>query len=240
MDVSIIEESTAPDPETAVCYAARNDYYAGNIMDDTFEEVMEGIEAAESPDLSEKKTTLLHHLLRSEHYGPFEHPSITFHIEGMSRVTMAQITRHRHMSFDIQSMRYVDFEDADYAVPKSLTDAEHFSRETGLVDVAPEDQQVFEARYHEVTEQALDLYTTMVEHGIPKEDARYVLPLSMKVNVVMSGNLRTMLHVMNMRGKADAQWEIRQLTEGIVNLLDDWAPITTEYFESHGPFKLGM
>jgi len=66
------------------------------------------------------------------HYGPFEHPSATFAAEGMSRACMAQLTRHRHVSFDVQSMRYVAFDEVDLVdveagamvvTPPSATDA---------------------------------------------------------------------------------------------------------------------
>lgn len=69
--------------------------------------------------LEEKKRTLIVHLLQHGHYGPFEHPPATFAIEGMSRACMAQLTRHRHVSFDVQSMRYVAFDAVDPADVKA-------------------------------------------------------------------------------------------------------------------------
>lgn len=253
-----MSEATSVNPEWAVCLAARNDYYAGNIMDDSMDEVMEGItdlSGEPMPDASrlEKKRMLIRKLLKQEHYGPFEHPQIMFHVENMSRVTMAQITRHRHMSFDIQSMRYVNFADADIAIPKSLTDPEHNTRSDGLVwydmssDVAIEDQdpdvesmnRAYEI-YVEDVEESVERYHELLDLGVPREDARYLLPLGTQVNVTFSGNLRTMLHVANMRSKGSAQWEIQELTEKVGQELDDWAPYTMEYFEENGPFKLGM
>lgn len=237
MKVEVIEEATSDQPERAVCMAARNDYYSGNIMEDGFTEVMAPVEGEWVDD---KVRNLVRKLLKKEHYGPFEHPQIMFHVENMSRVTMAQLTRHRHMSFDIQSMRYVDFEDADVAVPKSLTDPEHFTRDEGLVDMSERTQERMRAVYEQQVEQAVEAYQNMVDAGVPKEDARYILPLGTQVNVTFSGNLRTMLHVLNMRSKANAQWEIRELTDKLSAELEDWAPHTAEYFEENGPFKLGI
>lgn len=238
MEVDVDWDITSPNPERGVCRAARNDYYSEYVGDEDFDEIMESINGV---DISEKMYHLLTNtLLKKEHYGPFEHPQLAITIKGMSRVTMAQITRHRHMSFDIQSQRYVDFDDADIAVPKSLTDSEHFSREDGVLEVEPEVQEHFEKFYGEHCERSVTLYNEMVKEGIPKEDARFCLPLGTKVNVYMSGNLRSFMHVLNMRGKADAQWEIRELTDLICEELDDWAPMTAEYFEQNGPFKLGM
>jgi len=238
MRVEVIEEALSPEPEKAVCLAARNDYYSGYIKDDSFEEVMKGVQG---DTLEDKEYRLLvDTLLRKEHYGPFEHVQFAVALKGISRVTMAQITRHRHMSFDIQSMRYVDFEDADIATPKSLTDSDHFSRETGVVDLNDEIRLNLHHQYEEQCEEAVELYKEMVDQGIPKEDARFILPLGTRVNIVMSGNLRTFMHVLNMRGKANAQWEIRELTELVSDELQEWAPRTYRYFDEEGPFRLGL
>lgn len=238
MQVDTIDEALSPEPEKAVCLAARNDYYSGYIQDDSFEDVMS---AVKGDTIDAKKYRLLvDTLLRKEHYGPFEHAHFAVSIKGMSRVTMAQITRHRHLSFDIQSMRYVDFGEADVATPKSLTDPNHFSREDGVVEISDAKRVELFEKFEKSVEEDIELYEEMVEAGIPKEDARYKLPLGAKVNVVMSGNLRTFMHVLNMRGKANAQWEIRELTELISDELKDWCPLTYEYFDDKGPFKLGL
>lgn len=242
--------NSSPDPEKLVCICARNDYYSGDISDDSFEEVMESVKGE---TIDEKMQRLLvTTLLTKEHYGPFEHPQIVFHIEGVSRVTMAQITRHRHLSFDIQSMRYVDFSDAPVAVPKSLTDAEHATRGSGLVwydmeesidEQDPDTESMENARriYDRAIENSLKAYDSLTELGVPKEDARYVLPLGTQVNMVVSGNLRSMLHVLNMRAKkGDAQWEVQELCNAMAEGIDEWAPVTAEYFHDHAPFRLGM
>ena len=101
MKITVLEAT--PDAEEVACRAARNDYMTDWVGGQDFDEVMESVEG---DDLSEKKDSLIEHLMRRGHYGPFEHPHITFAVEGVSRITMAQITRHRHASFDIQSLRY--------------------------------------------------------------------------------------------------------------------------------------
>lgn len=251
MQVEVIEEATSPDPERAVCLAARNDYYAGNIMDDDFAEVMDGVGAdmedtnavdGTRPDRATEaqKRALIRKLLRREHYGPFETPQLAVHASGVSRVTMAQITRHRHLSFDIQSQRYVDFEDADYTVPPSLEDPDHFSRETGAVDFSDRTRRRMQEVYTQQVEAAFEAYNNMVDAGVPKEDARYVLPNCAEVNMVISGNLRAWLHVVNMRMKADAQAEVRDLSEMVCEHIAEWAPITYEWFDDNAPVKLGL
>jgi thymidylate synthase (FAD) len=225
------------------------------ISDTVREELLGGIEPVSvedvpstSPDednhitheeIVEAKTcSFIQKQLSRGHYGPWEHPSITFAVKGVSRVTMAQITRHRHLTFDIQSMRYVDFSEQEIVTPLSLRDAEHFSRETGLVDVEDDDREDLESMYDNHVEQTVELYEQMVDAGIPKEDARFILPLGTIVNMTFSGNARTFLHLLDMRRKANAQWEIRELSESLLDELFEWMPYTFEYYEENGPNKL--
>jgi len=195
-------------------------------------------------DLSEhvlteaRKRTLLERLFRRGHWGVWEHPKITIAVEGVSRSCMAQITRHRHASFDVQSQRYVDFSEKDdpVEVPKSLTDPNHATRGEGNVEV--DDREHWETRFSEESENLVDLYNYMVECGVPKEDARFLLPIGTKVNFTVSVNARMLLHIEDMRKTGEAQWEIREMTEMIHDEFVDWMPITAELYEEHGPHKL--
>jgi len=188
--------------------------------------------------LDAKTKSFVEKQLSRGHYGPWEHPQITFSVEGVSRVTMAQITRHRHMTFDVQSQRYVDFSDTDAIVPKSLQDADHFSRETGEVELSEDELSHWRNAYKQMTSEQLDYYEDMVEKGIPKEDARFILPLGTPVNMTFSGNARTFMHLLDMRKKANAQWEIRQLSERLIEELKDWMPYSYEHYDRNAPHKL--
>jgi len=101
--------------------------------------------------ITEAKTrAFIEEQLTRGHYGPLEHPQITFSVKGVSRVTMAQITRHRNLTFDIQSMRYADFSEQEIAVPATLLSDEerheryphvydedgfHFNRDEGVFEM---------------------------------------------------------------------------------------------------------
>ena len=235
MEVQLLEATE--DPEELICQAARNDYMEEYVGETPFDEMMESVEGE---TMDERMETLIHHLLEHGHFGPFEHPHATFAVKGISRSCMAQITRHRHVSFDIQSMRYVSFDDVDPAdvregemvvVPPSATDPDWVGRnqETGPVDeeTAAEREQLF----RETIANSFEAYQELLEYGIPPEDARYVLPIGTKVNMVMSMNARMLMHVADMRAAADAQWEIRQMTRDVLDLAAEWCPITFEYYE---------
>jgi thymidylate synthase (FAD) len=257
MKVDVVKATDQP--EELVCRAARGDYFEGYVGDTSYSELMEGVDYderhAESTDteLQAKTRSFIESQLSRGHYGPWEHPSITFTVKGVSRVTMAQITRHRHMSFDVQSQRYVDFSETEAVVPATLLsddarhehypnvydeDGEHFNRDEGHFDM-PEDQRSYwKNAYETYTTQALDFYEDMVAAGIPKEDARFVLPVGTPVNMTFSGNARTMLHLLDMRRKQNAQWEIRELSERLLSELFEWCPYTFKYYEKYGPNKL--
>jgi thymidylate synthase (FAD) len=235
MEVTLLEAT--PDPERLICQAARNDYMEDFVAETPFEEVMTSVDG-DTPE--ERKETLVAHLMDHGHFGPFEHPQATFAVKGVSRSCMAQITRHRHVSFDVQSMRYVAFDDVDpddvrdgemVVVPPSATNPDWVGRNQQTADVDEEDVRRREELFRETVADAVESYQELLELGMPPEDARFVLPIGTKVNIVMSMNVRMLMHVADMRAAADAQWEIRDMTEEMLDLAAEWCPVTFDYYE---------
>jgi thymidylate synthase (FAD) len=235
MDVRLLEATE--EPERLICTAARNDYMEAFVGDQSFAETMATVDGDTT---EEKMQTLIGHLLDHGHYGPFEHAQATFAVEGVSRSCMAQITRHRHVSFDVRSMRYVSFDDVDpeevregdlVVVPPSATDPDWVGRNQQTADVDEADVARREEIFRETVADAVDSYQQLLELGMPPEDARFVLPIGTEVNMVMSMNARMLMHVADMRAAADAQWEIREMTEAMLDLAAEWCPITFEYYE---------
>jgi thymidylate synthase (FAD) len=271
MKVTVLRSTERP--ERLVCQAGRGDYYDGYVGDAEYRELMEHVDVEERhyegvshdgpiAEGTDEKEVLKPHAqtrafiekqLSRGHHGLWEHPNITFALEGVSRVTMAQITRHRHMTFDVQSMRYVDFSEKSVVVPPSLMDEEerqeeyphifnettdHFNRQDGLVEIDEGERQELRKRYEKKSESAFDDYQSFVDAGVPREDARFLLPLGTPVNMTFSGNARTFMHLLDMRKKPNAQWEIRELSEQLIEKLMDWMPYTYQYYEKNGPHKL--
>jgi len=237
MEVTILEAT--PDPEEVICRGARNDYMADWVGEVSLEEAMEGIEG---DTLEEQQRTLIGHLLDHGHFGPFEHAQATFAVKGISRSCMAQLTRHRHVSFDVQSMRYVAFDDVDPAsvregemvvLPPSATDPDWIGRNQDAGAVDEETAARREEIFKDTVEEAVRSYQELLDLGMPPEDARFVLPIGTKVNLVMSMNARMLMHVADMRAAADSQWEIRRLTERVLDLAAEWCPMTFEHYEEH-------
>lgn len=264
MNVKVLESTN--DAEKLMCVAARGDYMSDWNGEKSFEEIMSTVShndghleksrennyyPKESDKTEAKMISFIEKQLSRGHYGPAEHPQITFAVKGVSRVTMAQITRHRHITFDIQSMRYADFSDAEPIVPKSVTDPEHQTRREGLVwydmesdvpldEQEPDVESMEEAQqlYERAVENAVTAYQAMQEKGVPDEDARYALPLGTPVNMTFSGNARTFMHLLDMRKKANAQWEIHELSEKLIDELMEWMPYSYEHYDRNAPHKL--
>jgi thymidylate synthase (FAD) len=137
-------------------------------------------------------------------------------------------------------MRYVAFDDVDpedvrdgemVVVPPSATDPDWVGRNQQTDDFDEEDVRRREELFRETVTDAVESYQELLELGMPPEDARFVLPIGTKVNIVMSMNVRMLMHIADMRAAADSQWEIRGMTEEMLDLAAEWCPITFDYYE---------
>lgn len=167
---------------------------------------------------------LFRHIFRSKHTSTLEHLTYTFAVEGLSRVALAQLTRHRvGFSFSVQSQRYVRMGSDDktggfdYVTPPIIDS-----------DVRGEK---FTA-YWEAMNHAQEAYDILRSAGVPPEDARMVLPQAAACNLVMTANLRAILDFYAKRKPGrGAQWEIADLAEmirGEITAVDDW---TARFFD---------
>jgi thymidylate synthase (FAD) len=143
-----------------------------------------------------KMQKLISGVIESGHGSTIEHVVFTFGISGVSRTLSHQLVRHRAgVAFDQQSQRYVTFKGASTMLPASIAESEAEIRD----------------RYEDAIEGSLSLYGDLVAAGIPGEDARFVFPNATRTNLVMTTNLRALIHMSGLRLCTMAQWEIRRL-----------------------------
>lgn len=140
----------------------------------------------------EPNLDLILKIARSGHLSTFEHINCTFAIEGVSRSLLAQLTRHRLCSFSVQSQRYCKM-DKSFVIPDTLRDNKEIIGKT--------------------LNQMIDCYNELIDAGVKKEDARAILPNATCTNLVMTCNLRELIHICNLRLCKRAQTEIRELTD---------------------------
>jgi thymidylate synthase (FAD) len=172
-------------------YTACRTCYSELAPDDIFERAVDG------RITPEKQRELIGRVIESGHGSTIEHVVFTFAITGVSRTLSHQLVRHRAgVAFDQQSQRYVSYKKgASTMLPGTIAEA---------------DPELLE-RYEDQVEGALALYTELLEAGIPGEDARFVFPNATRTNLVMTTNLRALIHMSGLRLCTMAQWEIRRL-----------------------------
>jgi thymidylate synthase (FAD) len=157
--------------------------------------------------------------ISSGHESPLEHAVATFKFTDVTRSLLAQLTRHRLVSYSVQSQRYVDARKFSYIIPDSVS----------------ENPLALEL-YKTQVENQFHLYTKLRELKIPKEDARMVLSESTTTEILMTANFREYRHIIKIRGlNRHAQWEIRTLALAILDILYSKAPSIFEdlYERSH-------
>ncbi len=139
---------------------------------------------------------LISGVIESGHGSTIEHVVFTFGISGVSRTLSHQLVRHRAgVAFDQQSQRYVKFRSAATMMPGSVDEADPDLRQ----------------RFDEQVAGSMTLYHDLLAAGIPGEDARFVFPNATRTNLVMTANLRALIHMGGLRLCTMAQWEIRRL-----------------------------
>jgi thymidylate synthase (FAD) len=143
-----------------------------------------------------KMQKLISGVIESGHGSTIEHVVFTFGISGVSRTLSHQLVRHRAgVAFDQQSQRYVSFKRAATMLPGTIAEADAELR----------------GRYEEQIDASVGLYRELLDGGIPAEDARFVFPNATRTNLVMTANLRALIHMGGLRLCTMAQWEIRRL-----------------------------
>ena len=178
-----------------------------------FPEQLCGAAAAVCTDSDNYERSLLH-ALESGHTSVLEHAVFTFKVEGLSRTALAQLTRHRLASVDVQSQRYVKLDNPELVIPESIRNSKYAAEAESTM------------RY------VMNLYQWLVDEGVPCEDARYVTPQAVPTALIMTMNARELLHFFHLRTCNRAQWEIRELADRMLKLCMAESP---EIFKYAGP-----
>src|SRR6056297_2678618 len=162
----------------------------------------------------EEVNKLVRKVVAMGHHSTLEHTYFYFHII-CSRVTSHQLVRQRiGTSYSQRSQRYVVEDEFDYITPPSI------SRNKKTAE-----------KYRNWMEKGKELYKEMLENDIPPEDARFVLP-TVKTNLMVSYNARSLYHFFRLRCCTKTQWEIRNIANKMLEQVKEVAPVL---FEKAGP-----
>lgn len=211
--MKVVLLSHTPEPERSIALAARLCYSPKSPAD---------LDNSMTPKEIDR---VLNTIISQGHGSALEHATFTFGIEGISRACTHQLVRHRLASYNQQSQRYVTAKDSgNYVVPPSIEELEEPPYFETDLEVA--------AAYERIIEECFFVYNRLINQGIPKEDARYVLPNAVCSNIVVTMNVRELLHFFNLRTCNRAQWEIREVAERMLKLCKEVSP---KLFKNAGP-----
>ena len=167
---------------------------------------------------------LLEYCIDHGHWSVFETPYITIEIN-TSRAISAQILRHRSFTFQEFSQRYSAVKGFE-SYPARRQDSKN--RQNSIDDMSDKDRTWFWDAQDAVKDVCVSLYEDALERGIAKEQARFLLPLSSKTKLYMTGNVRSWVHYLDLRCRIDTQKEHRDISLAIREILKKELPIISK------------
>jgi thymidylate synthase (FAD) len=181
---------------------------------------------------------IIRHLLQGGkgHFGPLEHPAITLTCGYFPHSVMQQARTHRvGISFDVQSMRYTgqrivnsDLRDSDIEELFYVRPPGHYVDRSGKSYFFTEDDRTV---YKTNLRKSAWAYKDAILQGHSEEHARGLLGFDFRQHFVVSFNMRSLMHFLDLRAKADAQLEIRQLCELMYQRFYDWSPEVAAWYK---------
>ncbi|MEU4534318.1 FAD-dependent thymidylate synthase [Streptosporangium sp. NPDC023825] len=166
-----------------------------------------------NPETSLNRDYLGKSIINNGHYSVLEHGSFVFHVKGISRALLAELTRHRHLSPSVESLRFCP--PRDYVMHPTLRPYNYL-------------HEAIERHWQETLQVYFMIFDTLTVDGLTKkqarEAARMVLPLSTATDLVISGNARAWREVLAKRFDPAADKEIYELAGTFLSILKDVAP----------------
>ena len=175
-----------------------------------------------------KVAGLLKYCIKHNHWSVFEQAHMTLEIE-TSRGIAAQVLRHRSFTFQEFSQRYADSSMLADIIPlPNLRRQDTKNRQNSTDDLDAFHKQEFEIAIQRHFVSAMDLYQTMLDHGVAKECARFVLPLAVPTKIYMTGSVRSWIHYIELRSAHGTQKEHMEIALDAKRVFAEQFPICAE------------
>ncbi len=175
-----------------------------------------------------KVAGLLSYCIKHQHWSVFEQAFMTLEIE-TTRGLAAQILRHRSFTFQEFSQRYADSSMLGNKIPMfELRRQDTENRQNSIDDVDPFLKQELEIAIHKYFNEGMDIYRHMLDMGIAKECARFVLPLATPTRLYMTGSVRSWIHYIELRSAHGTQKEHMDIANECKCLFAGEFPIVAE------------
>ena len=176
---------------------------------------------------NENFSGLLKYCIQHGHWSVFEQAHMTVEIN-TTRGLAAQILRHRSFTYQEFSQRYADSTLLGSIPLPELRRQDTKNRQNSIDDI---DSSVVE-KYSDLMRQhfseGMRLYQQMLEDGIAKECARFVLPLATPTRLYMTGSCRSWIHYINLRSAHGTQKEHMELVENVRSIFKEQFPTVFE------------
>jgi thymidylate synthase (FAD) len=208
MTVKLIQ--ITPNPEEQIAYIAR----------------VSNPNNQDNPDYAK----LLAYCIKHQHWSIFEQAFMTLEIE-TTRGLAAQILRHRSFTFQEFSQRYADTSlmTKGSLIPlPELRRQDLKNRQNSTDDLDPEKVKMLEKEIAQHFHDAQDLYRYMIDMGVAKECARFVLPLAVPTRLYMSGSVRSWIHYIDLRSNHGTQKEHKDIAEQCREIFKEQLPVVAE------------
>jgi len=177
---------------------------------------------------NENYAKLLGYCIKHNHWSVFEQSFMTLEIE-TTRGLAAQILRHRSFTFQEFSQRYADSSMLADTIPlPELRRQDTKNRQNSIDDIDPFKRQKYEMKMQELFGRSMDLYREMLDEGIAKECARFVLPLATPTRLYMAGSCRSWITYIALREKNGTQKEHMDIAKECKKIFAEQFPICTE------------
>ena len=178
-----------------------------------------------------KVAGLLKYCIKHNHWSVFEQAHMTVEIE-TTRGLAAQILRHRSFTYQEFSQRYADSSLLGNTIPlPALRRQDEKNRQNSIDDIDPLTQQDFEIKMQRHFVDGMKLYKEMLDNGIAKECARFVLPLATPTRLYMTGSVRSWIHYINLRSANGTQKEHMDIANAVRDVFVEQFPICAEALE---------
>jgi len=184
----------------------------------TYEELLGNLERigrvcykSEDKITKESAEKFITHLLSMGHESVIEHENISARII-CDRGVSHEIVRHRLASYSQESTRYVNYNKKDVEFIKPC----FWNVEESLYNY-----NIWE----NFIKHSAEIYIKLIENGCSPQEARSVLPNSLKTELVMTCNLREWRHFLKLRCSKKAHPQMREIALKLLNELYKYAPI---------------
>lgn len=196
----------ATDAETVIEYAGRSCYRSFHRPNPATREVSDYLERT---------------LFDQKHFSIAEHVQITVEVTGVSRAWTHEMVRHRAFKFSQESQRFIDMENFEVVLPPALR---HDWFMTGEVVEA---MNGLAEAYRRIVRELLSQGKTRKQ---AREAARAILPNATATGIVISGDIRSWIFMLDRRLRPDADAEFQEVAKLMLEAITPVAPSIFEEF----------